>query len=96
MVRICKEQQGPSINKTQLKGGGGGGGGGTYVFKVTLYKIHFKSDIFNIVYLNMCTSIWIVYPPKKKSLPVRSLSFFKISLTHTCLEQVESGDDDKY
>ncbi|XP_073682803.1 ALK tyrosine kinase receptor [Garra rufa] len=34
MDRICKEQQGPSINKTQLKGGGGGGGGGTYVFKV--------------------------------------------------------------
>ncbi|XP_050990096.1 ALK tyrosine kinase receptor isoform X2 [Labeo rohita] len=32
--RICREQQGPSINKTQLKGGGGGGGGGTYVFKV--------------------------------------------------------------
>ncbi|XP_073725594.1 ALK tyrosine kinase receptor [Misgurnus anguillicaudatus] len=34
MDRICREQHGPSINKTQLKGGGGGGGGGTYVFKV--------------------------------------------------------------
>ncbi|KAF4102525.1 hypothetical protein G5714_017325 [Onychostoma macrolepis] len=34
MDQICREQQGPSVNKTQLKGGGGGGGGGTYVFKV--------------------------------------------------------------
>lgn len=34
MDRICREQQGPSINKTQLKGGGGGGGGATYVLKV--------------------------------------------------------------
>ncbi|TRY55546.1 hypothetical protein DNTS_003669 [Danionella cerebrum] len=34
MDRICRDQQGPSINKTQLKGGGGGGGGATYVFKV--------------------------------------------------------------
>ncbi|KTF84384.1 hypothetical protein cypCar_00023627, partial [Cyprinus carpio] len=34
MDRICREQQGPSTNKTQLKGGGGGGGGGTYIFKV--------------------------------------------------------------
>ncbi|XP_052009504.1 ALK tyrosine kinase receptor-like [Xyrauchen texanus] len=34
MDRICREQQEPSINKTQLKGGGGGGGGATYVFKV--------------------------------------------------------------
>ncbi len=42
MDRICREQQGPSINKTQLKGGGGGGGGGTYIFKVTLYKMLFK------------------------------------------------------
>lgn len=55
MERICKEQQGPSFNKTQLKGGGGGGGGGTYVFKVTPYKIHFNNfGLF--VHQNMFTS----------------------------------------
>ncbi|XP_071378728.1 ALK tyrosine kinase receptor [Centroberyx affinis] len=32
--RICIEQSGPMVNKTQVKGGGGGGGGATYVFKV--------------------------------------------------------------
>ncbi|KAF3701491.1 ALK tyrosine kinase receptor [Channa argus] len=32
--RICLEQSGPMVNKTQVKGGGGGGGGATYVFKV--------------------------------------------------------------
>uniref|UniRef100_A0A8C2CH50 Tyrosine-protein kinase receptor n=1 Tax=Cyprinus carpio TaxID=7962 RepID=A0A8C2CH50_CYPCA len=33
-IPMLSEQQGPSTNKTQLKGGGGGGGGGTYIFKV--------------------------------------------------------------
>ncbi|KAG8013513.1 ALK tyrosine kinase receptor [Nibea albiflora] len=33
--KICLEQSGPMVNKTQVKGGGGGGGGATYVFKVT-------------------------------------------------------------
>ncbi|XP_027130698.1 ALK tyrosine kinase receptor isoform X3 [Larimichthys crocea] len=32
--KICLEQSGPMVNKTQVKGGGGGGGGATYVFKV--------------------------------------------------------------
>ncbi|XP_028995578.1 ALK tyrosine kinase receptor isoform X2 [Betta splendens] len=32
--RICLEQSGPMVNKTQVKGGGGGGGGATYVFKM--------------------------------------------------------------
>ncbi|KAM9777843.1 ALK tyrosine kinase receptor [Neosynchiropus ocellatus] len=32
--KICLEQSGPVVNKTQVKGGGGGGGGATYVFKV--------------------------------------------------------------
>ncbi|XP_051804129.1 ALK tyrosine kinase receptor isoform X1 [Acanthochromis polyacanthus] len=32
--KICQEQSGPMVNKTQVKGGGGGGGGATYVFKV--------------------------------------------------------------
>ncbi|XP_033844609.1 ALK tyrosine kinase receptor [Periophthalmus magnuspinnatus] len=32
--KICQEQSGPTVNKTQVKGGGGGGGGATYVFKV--------------------------------------------------------------
>ncbi|XP_056152315.1 ALK tyrosine kinase receptor [Lampris incognitus] len=32
--KICVEQSGPLVNKTQVKGGGGGGGGATYVFKV--------------------------------------------------------------
>ncbi|KAM4624966.1 ALK tyrosine kinase receptor [Polymixia lowei] len=32
--KICMEQSGPLLNKTQVKGGGGGGGGATYVFKV--------------------------------------------------------------
>ncbi|XP_076015509.1 ALK tyrosine kinase receptor [Genypterus blacodes] len=31
--KICTEQIGPLVNKTQVKGGGGGGGGATYVFK---------------------------------------------------------------
>uniref|UniRef100_UPI0037E7BB8D ALK tyrosine kinase receptor n=1 Tax=Semicossyphus pulcher TaxID=241346 RepID=UPI0037E7BB8D len=31
--KICLEQSGPMVNKTQVKGGGGGGGGSTYVFK---------------------------------------------------------------
>nr|XP_061798361.1 ALK tyrosine kinase receptor-like [Nerophis lumbriciformis] len=37
--KICLEQTGPMLNKTQVKGGGGGGGGATYVFKV-LNGIH--------------------------------------------------------
>ncbi|XP_061651453.1 ALK tyrosine kinase receptor [Phyllopteryx taeniolatus] len=32
--KICLEQTGPMLNKSQVKGGGGGGGGATYVFKV--------------------------------------------------------------
>uniref|UniRef100_H3CU29 Tyrosine-protein kinase receptor n=1 Tax=Tetraodon nigroviridis TaxID=99883 RepID=H3CU29_TETNG len=32
--KICQEQSGPMVNKTQVKWGGGGGGGATYVFKV--------------------------------------------------------------
>ncbi|KAK7905237.1 hypothetical protein WMY93_017844 [Mugilogobius chulae] len=32
--KICQEQSGPMVNKTQVRGGGGGGGGATYVFKV--------------------------------------------------------------
>ncbi|KAM3595297.1 uncharacterized protein V6R79_021199 [Siganus canaliculatus] len=32
--KICLEQSGPMVNKTQVKGGGGGGGGATYVFKM--------------------------------------------------------------
>ncbi|XP_015246381.1 PREDICTED: ALK tyrosine kinase receptor-like isoform X2 [Cyprinodon variegatus] len=32
--KICLEQSGPMVNRTQVKGGGGGGGGATYVFKV--------------------------------------------------------------
>ncbi|CAK6962082.1 ALK tyrosine kinase receptor [Scomber scombrus] len=32
--KICQEQSGPMVNKTQVKGGGGGGGGATYLFKV--------------------------------------------------------------
>ncbi|TMS21065.1 ALK tyrosine kinase receptor, partial [Larimichthys crocea] len=32
--KICLEQSGPMVNKTQVKGGGGGGGGATYVYKV--------------------------------------------------------------
>ncbi|KAM3842130.1 ALK tyrosine kinase receptor-like, partial [Diretmus argenteus] len=32
--KICIEQSGPFLNKTQVKGGGGGGGGATVVFKV--------------------------------------------------------------
>nr|XP_020498778.1 ALK tyrosine kinase receptor-like [Labrus bergylta] len=31
--KMCLEQSGPMVNKTQVKGGGGGGGGATYVFK---------------------------------------------------------------
>ncbi len=58
MDRICREQQGPSINKTQLKGGGGGGGGGTYIFKVTLYKMLFK--LYNsIIFTFKCVYIYL-------------------------------------
>uniref|UniRef100_A0A3Q3PYZ0 Tyrosine-protein kinase receptor n=1 Tax=Monopterus albus TaxID=43700 RepID=A0A3Q3PYZ0_MONAL len=32
--KICLEQSGPMVNKTQVKGGAGGGGGASYVFKV--------------------------------------------------------------
>ncbi|XP_068607730.1 ALK tyrosine kinase receptor [Brachionichthys hirsutus] len=32
--KICKEQSGPMVNKTLVKGGGGGGGGATCVFKL--------------------------------------------------------------
>ncbi|KAM9707708.1 ALK tyrosine kinase receptor-like [Menidia menidia] len=32
--KICLEQSGPMLNKSQVKGGGGGGGGATFVFKV--------------------------------------------------------------
>ncbi|KAF7202207.1 ALK tyrosine kinase receptor [Nothobranchius furzeri] len=32
--KICLEQSGPLVNKSQVKGGGGGGGGATYVFKL--------------------------------------------------------------
>ncbi|XP_037096758.1 ALK tyrosine kinase receptor isoform X1 [Syngnathus acus] len=32
--KICLEQTGPMLNRTQVKGGGGGGGGASYVFKV--------------------------------------------------------------
>ncbi|CAJ1074058.1 ALK tyrosine kinase receptor isoform X1 [Xyrichtys novacula] len=31
--KICLEQSGPMVNKTQVKGGAGGGGGATFVFK---------------------------------------------------------------
>ncbi len=58
MDRICREQQGPSINKTQLKGGGGGGGGGTYIFKVTLYKMLFKLYI-SIICTFKCVYIYL-------------------------------------
>ncbi len=72
MDRICREQQGPSINKTQLKGGGGGGGGGTYVFKVTLYKMHFKLDISNIFTFKY-VYIYLDSSPKNENSVIRIL-----------------------